>query len=839
MADKQLSKEEIEELRSLIKLLEKDIDDLEFNNLVKSGEAARTLLKSLQREAAELTSDISGIVSIFQGIVSEIKRVNLGVNETTKSFRGLTSIAQKIQYHQSEISKLTEKDIKKLKEKLDQEKVNLVNADKLLKAEAQRLTQDKLASDRRIEFNERERKVIEAREERLRKSGIRLSQTDKERLKELGREHGRLINQQTKINVQLQQNADSQGNIKGIIDEQDGAYNTLEATLTKINRQLKDQEKLLGLGGSIISSLETALDKLGLGGLSKALGISEAKEEMQSLSEKIIKDKEKQLTLENDIAKGIDAQTGQPYDPAVLQAKQEELAALTASNAQYDGMNGKVKILRAGISSMGKSLITNLKDPLSIAVFLTTQLFDAFKSVDAATGDLAKNFNITYADAAKTRNELNDIANFSMDAAVSTRGLQESMVAVGQSLGSNAKLNKEDLVTFTKLREQAGYTNDELAGVQKLSLLTNKNLDDGTKELLGSAKAHASIKGLMINEKDILREVSKASASLKLSLGGSTDALAKAAVQAKAVGLSLDQTEKIAGSLLNFEDSISAELEAELLTGKNLNLERARLAALNNDIATVAEEIANQVGSSADFTKKNVIQQEALAKSVGMTKDELAQSLMDREALAKLSGVEGKTAQERFNNLVKEVGMEEAKRRLGDEQLASQFAQQSVQERFNQTVEKLKEIFVSVASALMPVFDTLAEVFKIVGPIAGILGTIIKYTIEWGKYLLIPLGLMKGFTLAMDGIVGLQNLLNKGLTTQITKEGLLNNLKTIIILLENYGEDLRVRDMVRVELNRLGIIPKISKVREKIDELSKRVNSEAKRFLEIFLSKKI
>jgi len=68
---------------------------------------------------------------------------------------------------------------------------------------------------------------------------------------------------------------------------------------------------------------------------------------------------------------------------------------------------------------------------------------------------------------------------------------------------------------------------------------------------------------------------------------------------------------------------------------------------------------------------------------------------------------------------------------------------------------------------------------------------------------------------------------------------LLNNLKTIIILLENYGEDLRVRDMVRVELNRLGIIPKVSKVKEKIGELSNRVNSEAKRFLEIFLSKKI
>jgi hypothetical protein len=46
--------------------------------------------------------------------------------------------------------------------------------------------------------------------------------------------------------------------------------------------------------------------------------------------------------------------------------------------------------------------------------------------------------------------------------ALNTRALQESMMAVGQALGSNAMLNKEDLVTATKLREQAGFTNDEI-----------------------------------------------------------------------------------------------------------------------------------------------------------------------------------------------------------------------------------------------------------------------------------------------------------------------------------------------------------------------------------------
>ena len=54
----------------------------------------------------------------------------------------------------------------------------------------------------------------------------------------------------------------------------------------------------------------------------------------------------------------------------------------------------------------------------------------------------------------------------------------------------------------------------------------------------------------------------------------------------------------------------------------------------------------------------NVLQQEALAKAVGMTREDLAASLTEREALAKLASVEGASAKEKFDNLVKEVGME-------------------------------------------------------------------------------------------------------------------------------------------------------------------------------------
>ena len=67
---------------------------------------------------------------------------------------------------------------------------------------------------------------------------------------------------------------------------------------------------------------------------------------------------------------------------------------------------------------------------------------------------------------------------------------------------------------------------------------------------------------------------------------------------------------------------------------------------------------------------------------------------------------------------------------------------------------------------------------------------------------------------------------------------LYNNLKTIITLLENYGEDIRVRDKVRVLLNIIGITPKVSVIEKKIDLLENKINSDAKIFLNKLLNKK-
>lgn len=482
-------------------------------------------------------------------------------------------------------------------------------------------------------------------------------------------------------------------------------------------RILKEEriEELMGLGGVALKGIEQSLNKIGLGGLASALGVDSALEKMRELAKEI-----------------------------------EKASGATLSFAD------KVKVLKTGFEDILGNVKESLTDPLVIGTFLATQITDAFLSLDESTGKLAKNFGISYAAASGLSSDLNTAANASYLLNVNTQNLTEAFITLNNQFGTFARISDEALTTFTRLTKEAGLSDEAASMLFRTTILTGKEVEATTTEFLGEAAAIAATNGVALNQKQILESIKDVSQATLLSFDGQSNKLAEAIVQAKLLGVNLGQVEDIAQSLLQFESSISSELEAELLTGKQLNLERARLAAINNDLATVAEEIAKQVGTAADFTAMNVIQQEALAKSVGMTREDLAKSLIEREALAKLSGVEGKTAQERFNNLVKEVGLEEAKKQLGDEQLANQLAGQSVQERFTASIEKLKEVFVSLAEPLMPVLDLFAQIAEAIAPIAGIIGQMLKFTIQLGKVLLPIYGLYKSIQIIQASTFAVQ-----------------------------------------------------------------------------------
>tara|TARA_B100000287_G_scaffold21592_1_gene21297 strand:- start:225 stop:2186 length:1962 start_codon:yes stop_codon:yes gene_type:complete len=161
--------------------------------------------------------------------------------------------------------------------------------------------------------------------------------------------------------------------------------------------------------------------------------------------------------------------------------------------------------------------------------------------------------------------------------------------AIGLSVGETSKLIGTLMTTSGLSFQQA----EQLAeGANQLANMNNVNPSAVLKDMAGSAEAFAQF------SKD----------------GGEN--LAQAAVQARAMGMSLDETAKMARGLLNFQESITAEVEASVLIGRQLNLQKAREAALDGNMTAFRKEITKQVGSEAEFNKLNVFQREALAKAL-------------------------------------------------------------------------------------------------------------------------------------------------------------------------------------------------------------------------------
>ena len=84
--------------------------------------------------------------------------------------------------------------------------------------------------------------------------------------------------------------------------------------------------------------------------------------------------------------------------------------------------------------------------------------------------------------------------------------------------------------------------------------------------------------------------------------------IAVAAVAAKKMGMEFSQLTKMADQLLDFENSINKQMEASVLLGKEINLDKAREMALNGDLAGMTQEILQNVGGEAEFNKMNLLQ---------------------------------------------------------------------------------------------------------------------------------------------------------------------------------------------------------------------------------------
>lgn len=374
----------------------------------------------------------------------------------------------------------------------------------------------------------------------------------------------------------------------------------------------------------------------------------------------------------------IDAakQLGALADGEVDKLKEKNIL-IDLSKSQMDTLN----TLTGGLAEKAVDFVNALKaNPMVLIASAIVGLIKMMLEVGNAAAEIGRNLGVGAKEARAINQSFNSIAANSKDFTQTAAKIGQAMNLINEGLGTSATLFGGALLdTMSTLQNRMGLTADATFGLYQAASLSGKSMEETYLSAFATSAEVGKQTGILLNHKSILEETGKTTGQIRAQLGGSSDAIQSAIARARVFGMELKEVAAAGKQLLDFEQSISAELEAELITGKQLNLEKARLAALTGDYELLTEEINANVGDFSEFSKLNVLQQEQLARAVGMEADQLSNVLMKRANLDQL-------AQEAENR--------------GERELANNYMQLSLQQKFNAALEKLKVMVINIVTKL-------------------------------------------------------------------------------------------------------------------------------------------
>ena len=402
--------------------------------------------------------------------------------------------------------------------------------------------------------------------------------------------------------------------------------------------------------------------------------------------------------------------------PGLGESSSKALSDVTEEIRETSKVTGEVpskaKAAAMQFKALGRNIAKDLLDPTTLALGAITAIGKTLMSVDKEAGEFAKNMGISYDESLALRGEMNKVALSNKDILITSKELIKAQSELNEFFGQSVAFSGEIASEFASIQKRTGLSTKTLGIFTRTAMESGVATEDILVNIEKTRLEQNNLNKLSLSSKQIQEGIAEASNAFQLSVGKSVIELTKAFFASKQLGASFQQLEGLADNLLDFESSIQSELQAELLTGKQLNLEKARQAALDNDLATLATEIKNQVGSAAEFGEMNRIQQEAIAKSIGMQRGELADVLMEQENINALQGIFGSgveslsDAQKEYNKLKSEGRLtEEQTNALAEKGLADQMATASVAARFEATMMRVQELFIGLAEPILAAVD--------------------------------------------------------------------------------------------------------------------------------------
>jgi len=533
---------------------------------------------------------------------------------------------------------------------------------------------------------------------------------------------------------------------KKISDERKQMVKRVADVSRGLDHDLKAQEKLLELAakGKKVNQDELALLQKNIQGganfldqAMEGLSLDEKKLLNSKVNIGLLEEQNEQRKNELELAGKIEEKLGVAGDiaellgaiPGIGKFASGALAEVTKEMEEIANETGEIpddfNAIGLLVIKMGQNLVKAF-GPLALALTALGMFTKALIDSDKEAGELAKNLGISYKEGLKLSEAARETAR--EFEGIGSKDVLKAQESLNKYFKTGAKFSSKIAGEFAQIQKRTGLSDKAMGTFTKMAMKSGKPIKSILKDVHATVQEQNQQNKLSLSVKDIQEDIVKVSAAIKLQTKGNVKELTKSVIAAKKLGTTLEQVESISSSLLDFESSIQAELEAELLLGKEINLEQAKLYALKGETGKVAEEIMKNEAIMNAFATDNVIAQEAAAKAIGLSRDQLAEMVMNQKQLGIFQKAFGtdvtntSDAQAEYNRLKKEGLLTDAQAAiLAEEGLANQMESASIAERFEEVMLRIQDIFSAIAEPVLAVVDFIIQMVGGAENLAGIL----------------------------------------------------------------------------------------------------------------------
>jgi len=378
---------------------------------------------------------------------------------------------------------------------------------------------------------------------------------------------------------------------------------------------------------------------------------------------------------------------------------------------------------KAAFIQIGKEL-TGIGPEMFTFTGLLSLMIQQFGAIENAAFAVRQHMGLLIRDVGEdglygiVQNVSNELSHIGVTAEI----VGKSIISISSAFGSAAFVSADIVRNFSALEASLGISGDTSAKVLRTLMGISQSSAKSQVSMIGFAQAFSTAAGVPLA--DVMKDLSTLSDSVRQTFRGSTLQLVKSTVEARKLGLTITEVGNVAEKLLNFTDSINAEIEASVMLGKNISFQDARTLAYKGDILGATKNILDTIEQTTDLNKLDSLQLKSISEATGLTVGQLQDSLQIRKDVheLELSGNEEARKQVDLYNQLNGLGKYAAEMK-GDDAL------KRIKETNN--LARQKQIQAELLGLLNQVTEILMPIFKLVGYIAEGINFLNKISGGW------------------------------------------------------------------------------------------------------------